>query len=744
MEPVIPPPFKEDDPELKALLSDNEDDDDDDFAVVPSLQMVPSSPARVAVPMKNDHVPFSSPSSPYNGNDESSRYNDHNNRNNNDYSQQQQQKQQQDDHNHNIYYSQEEQEEAVVVLDDENDNDNNNMFPLQQQPQSSFSFSSFSSSSEPSTLLPPAATTTTTTLYGDENNKDTSLPQRQWQSQQHATAAAAAAEEETALSSATSSSTSSNSSSTRNNNNNHSQDVIDLLDDSGDDDNDDQNNNTRNNNNKDFQPPPRKRQKRINDVNDNLNKTVSAQPGTTTLSSSSSMPEQQAFYGRQSHLPNWMKQSQQQRPLAAAVVPTTPTKTSLSSSLRGKSLFERLYGPKIKKSYDSMTMSTVATTTAQSPSPPQQPKQQQQSSSSSSSSLQQPYHQYFRLPSDFVPTWKQFLPITNTNNSHSAMSSSQQQQRRFQLTLLNVNEFTIEGLPVRYEGPPTSIMGLRVPIRKISKAHGGKAIFNQSNQHEDGTPMNDDNEKRQKKDNHDDDNDNHDDDDENVVANHQQRQQQNTGRWHIPLAAYHAFVAYLTSSSCHDHTNTTNTTTTHVIGIPDHQLQIASLERERQEKGWPSVHDLCQQGVPKGLAMTLAPFQRGGVDFVLAKNGRALIADGTYNKNNNRSNIYTPIYSHIYILEYIHQKRKEQFPCFLKIYLYQEEKPRQRNKLTERETIGVKIFFWYSHVFSLCLTRLFVSFFLFLYDHGFIICCFCLAFLRDGTFFFVSQYKIYA
>ena len=62
-------------------------------------------------------------------------------------------------------------------------------------------------------------------------------------------------------------------------------------------------------------------------------------------------------------------------------------------------------------------------------------------------------------------------------------------------------------------------------------------------------------------------------------------------------------------------------------GIPQHQLQIASLERARQEKGYPSAEEVIGMGVPAGLAQTLAPFQRGGVDFVHEKNGRALIAD---------------------------------------------------------------------------------------------------------------------
>ena len=65
-----------------------------------------------------------------------------------------------------------------------------------------------------------------------------------------------------------------------------------------------------------------------------------------------------------------------------------------------------------------------------------------------------------------------------------------------------------------------------------------------------------------------------------------------------------------------------------VKGIPEDQLKIASLGKARLEKGFPSAQKICSYGVPKGLAKALAPFQRGGVEFVFEKEGRALIADG--------------------------------------------------------------------------------------------------------------------
>jgi SNF2 family DNA or RNA helicase len=88
------------------------------------------------------------------------------------------------------------------------------------------------------------------------------------------------------------------------------------------------------------------------------------------------------------------------------------------------------------------------------------------------------------------------------------------------------------------------------------------------------------------------------------------------GKWRIPLGAYQEFYSYLTSLP-----------RTTVQGIPQAHLNIAMLGRQRLEKGYPSVRRLIHIGVPIRLANTLAPFQRGGVDFVYERHGRALIAD---------------------------------------------------------------------------------------------------------------------
>lgn len=180
---------------------------------------------------------------------------------------------------------------------------------------------------------------------------------------------------------------------------------------------------------------------------------------------------------------------------------------------------------------------------------------------------------YVDLPTGFVPTWKHLVPSPQIQIPQPPV----QKRRAFSLSLLNVNYFTITGLPVSYDGIPTSISGLRSAIKSISKEHG-KASYQRDAASSDNS---------------------------------------NSGKWRIPLGAYQAFFTYLQSQPF-----------TTVQGIPPHQLQVASVERARQERGYPSASDLVEKGLPVGLASALAPFQRGGVDFVIAKNGRALIADG--------------------------------------------------------------------------------------------------------------------
>lgn len=332
----------------------------------------------------------------------------------------------------------------------------------------------------------------------------------------------------------------------------------------------------------------------------------------------------QAFQHRKDHVPDWMKQHKKQPPIPIrsssssrsdqmykqpSLTQSNPTLPSASSTLRRPHSFAF-------RNNDHNQYYNFPTTTK---------------------------FQMIRLPQGFVPTWKRLLPndeaaaaahykLNKSSHSTSMTTSAMTitvERRCFQLSLLNINEFTIIGLPTRPDGPPTSLEGLRIPIRKISKSHG-KAIFDQGAASTSAggavdAALLDDN----------DNNNNNERTGDIVAATSYQRPPTvsgngiatGAGRWRIPLGAYHALMAYLTTS---ESTTTTTTTKTRVIGIPPHQLQIASLERARQEKGFPSTNDIVDLGVPHGLAKALAPFQRGGVDFVVAKKGRALLADGTY------------------------------------------------------------------------------------------------------------------
>lgn len=269
----------------------------------------------------------------------------------------------------------------------------------------------------------------------------------------------------------------------------------------------------------------------------------------------------QAFQSRNTDIPSWMK--------------TTVVKNPKTRIQPGRTLADKVISNQpgsgiqafLRHASDAIATSGTAGI-------------QLQQNQQGTSNLHDP--EYIRLPEGFVPTWKTMMPDSASLRNSAPSSQPVGQERRFQLSLLNINEFTIQGLSPRFDLPPTPVAGLGVAIRKISRSHG-KAIFDQTTNKEE--------------------------EEEGGTDDKQ-------GRWRIPLGAYSALFSHLAAKP-----------KTHVIGIPPHQLQIASLERARQEKGYPSVDNIVQAGVPLGLASALAPFQRGGVDFVVAKKGRALIAD---------------------------------------------------------------------------------------------------------------------
>ncbi len=185
------------------------------------------------------------------------------------------------------------------------------------------------------------------------------------------------------------------------------------------------------------------------------------------------------------------------------------------------------------------------------------------------------------LPTKFIQTWEHILPPqpNATNNNHNN-TFAKNQIRAYKLSLLSQNEFALTAISHRtndWRYVPT-LNGLRKVIKEITKHYGDgqKAVYEPQNEDND-TPG---------------------------------------GKWRIPLSAYRSFVTYLLSDP-----------NVFVESIPDRQLQIASLGRAVSGRQYPSPGKLMEWGVPKGLAHNLAPYQRGGVDFVIEKLGRALIAD---------------------------------------------------------------------------------------------------------------------
>jgi hypothetical protein len=172
---------------------------------------------------------------------------------------------------------------------------------------------------------------------------------------------------------------------------------------------------------------------------------------------------------------------------------------------------------------------------------------------------------------DHVPTWEHLWPNLHVANPAPLINTTSQ-IKAYKLSLLSHTDFTVTAVmhhTNRYDFVP-SLSGLRKPIKEITRIHareGEKAILE-------------------------------------------------GGRWRVPLSVYQVFYSYLCNQSY-----------TEVEGIPQAQLSIASIGRAAAERGDPSPEALIDNGVPPGLAYSLAPYQRGGVDFVLQRNGKALIAD---------------------------------------------------------------------------------------------------------------------
>ena len=85
---------------------------------------------------------------------------------------------------------------------------------------------------------------------------------------------------------------------------------------------------------------------------------------------------------------------------------------------------------------------------------------------------------YINIPSNHTPTWNNPLaPILRLSQNPTLRSN---QPKHFELSLLNLSEFTITGLPLTLAGLPSSVLGFRKVIKEVSRSHG-KAIFERDN-----------------------------------------------------------------------------------------------------------------------------------------------------------------------------------------------------------------------------------------------------------------------
>ncbi|MGK3741316.1 MAG: hypothetical protein ACI90V_008166, partial [Bacillariaceae sp.] len=85
---------------------------------------------------------------------------------------------------------------------------------------------------------------------------------------------------------------------------------------------------------------------------------------------------------------------------------------------------------------------------------------------------------YMPFPQTHTPTWDNPLPpiprLSGQNSNNRGGSNNQ--MKHFELSLLNLSEFTITGLPVTMDGRPSSVLGFRKIIKEVSRGHG-KAVF---------------------------------------------------------------------------------------------------------------------------------------------------------------------------------------------------------------------------------------------------------------------------
>ena len=217
-----------------------------------------------------------------------------------------------------------------------------------------------------------------------------------------------------------------------------------------------------------------------------------------------------------------------------------------------------------------------------------------------------PHHDTIEIPPEHTPTWQHILPSNYfAKRKEQRMNQYGRTRRRFILSLINLWEFTLttESIDMYGQSQEELFNGLRGPIKKIARDHIGKdgrkgAIFERGAGGEGIMP-----------------------DDPSLkqatagLNNEEDGNNVGKGKWRIPLGAYQALFSYLTREGS-------------VEGIQPEQLRVATLGRERADKKeYPSVKALLDYGVSSVVASALAPYQRAGVEFIIEKEGKALLAD---------------------------------------------------------------------------------------------------------------------
>lgn len=111
-------------------------------------------------------------------------------------------------------------------------------------------------------------------------------------------------------------------------------------------------------------------------------------------------------------------------------------------------------------------------------------KLQRHNTAATSNKVSKPH--YLEVAPNYTATWFEPLPPLPRM---TPQQTHRKQYKHFELSLLNVSEFTITGLPVTFDGRPSSVLGFRKIIKEVSRGHG-KPIFERDNPKQNGSREN--------------------------------------------------------------------------------------------------------------------------------------------------------------------------------------------------------------------------------------------------------------